>query len=663
LAVGVRFGVKFYFDVNKAVVLMDFSFPEPAVFQAAFEQFHFIRPVWLWGLPVVIALWLLLRNQGSGQQWSSHIPKEMLAALKISASQHSTLWKWSLLFLCLGAVTAAAGPTWDKQTAPIVQNQSALVLVLDLSPSMLAQDLNPDRLTRAKYKLIDVLRQQADGQAALIAYAGDAHTVSPLTDDPRTIEALLPALHPNVMPSRGSNTEAAIALAQQLLSDAGLSSGDILLISDGVADDAIDNISDTINPRYRLSVLAIGGSDAAPIPATNGGFVRRANGEIILSRVNVNELRAMAYNLGGRFSVLTADDSDIQALLIDGFEAKNQDDPQESSVVYDSWVDMGHWLVLILLPLALMLFRKGALYLVPFTLPLLFLSPSDSIAADFSWNDLWQTKDQQASEQYKAGNFEGAATTFERNDWSAFANYKNKAFEQTIKQLNGNLDPRSVYNKGNALAFNGQLQEAIDAYTQVLEQNPNHEDAQHNKSVVEQLLKQQEQQQNSENSSEDTSENQKSQEDQQQSENSNSENSDSQSSDSQSSDSQNSEPKGSEPQSSTPQDAGEEQTEPENSNSDGAAQEQEESKQENEQTEPEGSEQENGQTTEDQTANSESVQMTDTGEPLKDSSEQWLRAIQDDPSGLLRRKFEYQARQRAQQGAQQSRKNAPSERY
>jgi len=141
----------------------------------------------------------------------------------------------------------------------------------DLSPSMLAQDLSPDRLTRAKFKLIDMLRQQRDGQTALIAYAGEAHTVSPLSDDPKTIEALLPALHPNVMPVRGSNTEAAVELAQQLLSDAGLHSGDILLITDGIANDAITDIRNSINSNYRVSVLAVGGNDATPIPSPNGG--------------------------------------------------------------------------------------------------------------------------------------------------------------------------------------------------------------------------------------------------------------------------------------------------------------------------------------------------------------------------------------------------------
>lgn len=635
--------------------------------QSALEQFHFIRPVWLWGLPVSLVLWMLLRNQGSGQQWSNHIPKEMLAALKIHSSKQSTLWKWTLLTLCFVAVVAAAGPAWDKQTAPTVQNRSALVLVLDLSPSMLAQDLSPDRLTLAKYKLIDVLRQQADGQAALIAYAGDAHTVSPLTDDPRTIEALLPALHPSVMPSRGSNTEAAISLAQQLLHDAGLSSGDILLISDGVTDDAIENITRSISSRYRLSVLSIGGNDAAPIPVTNGGFLRSSSGEIILSKVNVSELRAMASSLGGRFSKLTADDSDIKTLLIDGFEGREGEEAQKSSVVYDAWVDMGHWFVLIALPFALLLFRKGALYLAPLILPLLFLPPNDAMAASFSWNDLWQTKDQQGRDQYNSGEFGAAANSFDRKDWAALANYRNAAYEQTINKLSGSVDSTSLYNKGNALAFNGQFQEAIDAYDQALAQDSNYEDAAHNKKVIEQLMQQQEQNQQQGENSEDSSENE-SQENQSKGQQQNQQEGDG----SESADESESEPEqGS--QSSPPQDEQEkdssgqqpqpEQDTEEQNNREEAESQEGDGEKESETTseEQQASDAEEQQESDKQAESG--AQVSDSREPLKDSSEQWLRAIQDDPSGLLRRKFDYQARERAQQGNRRTQKDTASERY
>ena len=653
---------------------------DPSINLEMLQQFHFIRPEWLWGLPLFVLLWLVLRNQPAGQQWSSHIPKEMLAALQIGTTKQSNAWKWSLLILWLGVIIAAAGPSWDKQDSPTVQNQKALVLLLDLSPSMLAQDLMPDRLSRAKYKLIDVLRLQADGQVALIAYAGDAHTVSPLTDDPKTIQALLPALHPDIMPSRGSNTEAAIELAQQLLHDAGLGRGDMLLITDGVSEDAIETIIDDTDSNYRLSVLAVGGGDAAPVPEANGGFLRGTNGDIILSAVNGNELRSMATRLGGRFSMLTSDNADIESLITDDFEdADTSDQAQLSSVVYDAWVDMGHWLVLLILPLALILFRKGTIYLLPLCIPLLLLGPSDSYADtgatatsaasaaskpawQTAWNNLWQTPDQQASEQFSAGDFDSAAKTFQQKDWAALSNYKNGDYQQAIEKLQGLDDITSLYNKGNALAFNGQLQEAIDAYQQVLDQQPDHPDADHNKSVVEQLLQQSDQQQKSDDSSDENSQDESSEQSDSESQASDSEsqpsNEESQASDGESQPSDEESQDQSEQQQ---QSDSEEKAKQQASAEDAEQQSEDESEQQSQaEKDAQANAEDDNQETE---STSAMVQIEDTDQPLQDSSEQWLRTIPDDPSGLLRRKFDYQAHQRLQQSRRQKNDKAAQQRY
>jgi Ca-activated chloride channel family protein len=646
---------------------------DPSIRLEMFQQFHFIRPEWLWGVPLAVLLWLALRNQRGGQQWSSHIPKEMLAALQIGTVKQSNLWKWALLAMWLGTIVAAAGPTWDKQASPTLQNQQALVLILDLSPSMLAQDLSPDRLSRAKYKLIDVLRQQADGQVALIAYAGDAHTVSPLTDDPNTIQALLPALHPTIMPSRGSNTEAAIELAQQLMLDAGLNSGDILLISDGVAEDAIETITNDIDSNYRLSVLAVGGSSAAPVPAANGGFLRRANGEIILSAVNGGALRSMATGLGGRYSMITADDTDIQTLLVDQYEAAdNADQAQQTSVVYDAWVDMGHWLVLLILPLALILFRKGAIYLVPLCLPLLLLSPSDAYAQSSTptenvWNDLWQTRDQQASKQFAAGEFDLAGKTFDRKDWSALSSYNNGDYQQAIDSLEGLNDLTSLYNKANALALNDQLQEAIDTYQQVLDQQPEHADAKSNKSVVEELLQQQDKSEEdgsgeSEPNEDESGEGDSSEDKSKQGESNQGESDQGEADKGESNeDESNQDESDQDTQDGEPQDRPSD-VDPEDSD-ENSSKSSPEDKQDDE-TNAEGLSQDEPQSEANQgLAKQGAAQIEETDEPLQDSSEQWLRTIADDPSGLLRRKFDYQARQRVQQTQRQKSDKAPQQRY
>jgi len=153
---------------------------------------------------------------------------------------------------------------------------------------MLADDLTPNRLTRAKYKLIDILGKQADGQMALIAYAGDAHTVSPLTDDPQTIEVLLPALTPDVL-------------------------------TDGMTDDAIRNVKKITSSAHRLSILGVGSAEAAPVKSSDGRLIRNNNGEIVLASVNRQQLQTLANSLNGSYSDLTTDDADINYLLSDRF--------------------------------------------------------------------------------------------------------------------------------------------------------------------------------------------------------------------------------------------------------------------------------------------------------------------------------------------------------
>ena len=142
-------------------------------------DFHFIRPWLLSFIHVVLVVWLLLKRLNGNNQWQQHLPKAVIQTLQIRKSRASKVTQWAWLVAWVLISFAAAGPSWLKQAVPVVQNQNATVIVLDLSLSMLAKDLTPDRLTLAKYKLIDVLRRGADGQMALIVYSGDAYTVSP----------------------------------------------------------------------------------------------------------------------------------------------------------------------------------------------------------------------------------------------------------------------------------------------------------------------------------------------------------------------------------------------------------------------------------------------------------------------------------------------------
>ena len=363
------------------------------------SQFHFIRPLWLWGLPALFLLWLLLTRFRRVTLWEAFIPKDKLAVLQVGRGRYSKSWRRLLMVAWMLAVTGAAGPSWRQVEVPTIRNESAMVILLDLSQSMLAQDLTPNRLTRAKYKLIDLLRTRTDGQTALVVYAGDAHTVAPLTDDSATIEVLLPALHPAIMPIAGSNAEAAVALAQQLLHDGGTTSGRIIMLTDGVAKQASEAITRELSSAHSLSILGIGSADPVPIPNESGGFVRDASGEIVLVDIDRPALRTLAQRQNGRFVDIQTDESDIVALTSDQGLVT---DTAESNLVYDSWEDMGYWIVLLILPFAAFSFRKGVFFLLPLAM-VGMMSPQPGYALE--WGDLGWEKTMENS-----GSTRGAVT-------------------------------------------------------------------------------------------------------------------------------------------------------------------------------------------------------------------------------------------------------------
>ena len=172
-------------------------------------NFHFLRPWWLLGWIAIAILWWIqrFRRRNSGN-WEQLIHPSLLPYLMEGTTKNTRRWQslsaiiWSLAWVI--ACIALAGPAWQKLPQPIHKTDSAFIIILDLSPSMLAEDIQPSRLIRARYKLIDILNQRKEGYAALVVYSGSAHLVSPLTEDTNTIVSLVPSLAPALMPSYGT---------------------------------------------------------------------------------------------------------------------------------------------------------------------------------------------------------------------------------------------------------------------------------------------------------------------------------------------------------------------------------------------------------------------------------------------------------------------------
>ena len=206
------------------------------------DQFHFLRPLWLLALILlVIFLWHRFNHRVSSRSWQKVVDAALLPHLLSGKGEGRQSTLWAVLGMVAGlAIIALAGPVWEKLPQPIFRQQSGLVIALDLSRSMDSGDIKPSRLTRGRHKVADILKLRNEGQSALIAYAADAFVVTPLTEDTATINALLPSLSTEIMPSQGSQADKALSQALDLFINAGVTGGDILLVSDGFNDTEVN---------------------------------------------------------------------------------------------------------------------------------------------------------------------------------------------------------------------------------------------------------------------------------------------------------------------------------------------------------------------------------------------------------------------------------------
>ena len=452
-------------------------------------QAHFLRPWVWWFVPVLLAL-LLVQYRGQKQQgaWAQWCAPELLAYLQVGAGAQASRWRGVLAVGVFGllALTAWAGPTWSKLPQPLYQSASALVLVLDLSQSMNAEDVKPSRLVRAKQKIRDVLRLRHDGQTALVVFAGSAHVVTPLTDDVQTIEAQLQALSTDIMPEQGSDVGAALRQSQDLLAQAQVKHGVVLLLTDAQALDK-DAVKDLVAAGHRVDVIAVGTPTGAPIPKDSGGFVADAQGHIVIPAMHLEILQSLATLGQGVCHRLTADDADIQPVLAQLNPSLWQHDTQKKTQSYDVWYEQGPWLILLLLPWALWVFRRGVLVVALCWM----VHPSTSQA--MAWDDMWHTQQRQGEVLMQHKKYAEASKHLEDPAWQAAAHYRTKDYKSAVHTLQALKHPTAddVYNEGNALAHLGQLDAAIAAYQHALQMNPKLDDARANKKLLERLKKQQ----------------------------------------------------------------------------------------------------------------------------------------------------------------------------
>ena len=264
---------------------------------SGFDLFHFIRPLWLMSIPVIgLAWWLARRREARTTSIGDLVAPHLRDALTVNRSDRVRIRPVDGVALtALLVAIAAAGPTWSKQQSPWFAETAPLVVAIEVSDSMRANDLLPTRLDRARFKVLDLVAARTGSRTAIIAYAGSAHIVVPPSTDIDVIKPLLESLDPAIMPLGGAAAAAVLPLAESLLGeDAAI--GTVLFVNDGFEASDIPALADYASRQAAPAIAALvvgtdeGGvalmPDGSPVMAEGGGRIDTDIDDAVLRRLS-----------------------------------------------------------------------------------------------------------------------------------------------------------------------------------------------------------------------------------------------------------------------------------------------------------------------------------------------------------------------------------------
>ncbi|WPR75251.1 VWA domain-containing protein [Algoriphagus sp. NG3] len=452
------------------------------LFPIDWSEFHFLRPIFLWTFAPLLLIFLIsLLSIRQEVTWKGMIAPHLRPFVIQKGNEHMKVWMQIIGVLAIGfGILELSGPTWKKVEVPGQKLETPLVILLDLSQSMLVTDLQPTRLERAKFKITDLIKQNPQARMALIGFAGTAHTIVPLTKDYDIVLSHIDGLRPDVMPIPGSNLADALILADTIMAvtDA---PGTVMILSDDIEDQEFELIRDFIqNSGNSVQLLAINTAAGAEVPNLSGrGTIKDKDGNAVMSVLNENVLAQLNSLEKVTVNRLTLDDSDVE--MISNAVKKNlifTEKPEEKD---DDWRDAGFLFIIPMAVLLLLWFRKG------WVLYGLVLMVFSSCSADTTFKDLWFTKDYQGQQLSDKGDYAAAAEEFEDPLRRGVAYYKAGNYEAAIEEFKNDTSAYGAYNLGLAYYQNGDYSAAQGAFQEAEEMDPSMDQATANKQKMGEL--------------------------------------------------------------------------------------------------------------------------------------------------------------------------------
>ncbi len=419
-------------------------------FLNALDAFHLLRPVWALLLPIILLVWWKIRQRDDNHDAvQTGIAQHLLVAMTLKQTGEER-WRpidttaLSLAFL----VFAACGPTWSRAPNPFQSESAPMVVVMEVTRSMEAPDLQPNRLDRARFKVLDLIERRAGARTAVIAYAGSSHRLAPLTEDPEILRSMLGALSAEIMPVEGDKVGAALEMAQMELV-ASATPGTILLVTDGVESADLLAMED--------------GADKAPVV-------------VLFAAPQDEPLGALSQRVSGVVR-LTADDTDLDRIQ------RFANSAYQSALLGNEkleWEDRGWvfaWLGALLIALW---FRQGWTVrwaAIGIALCLTAVRP-DSVQAGAA--DWFLTPDQQGMLDYDAQDFESAAERFQDPMWRAQSLMRMGKFEEAADIFARIDTAEAACAEGYCWQQAQRFRQSVRAYERALTLRPDYPEAEDN---------------------------------------------------------------------------------------------------------------------------------------------------------------------------------------